>query len=76
MRMQILPLLDLNLKDGLESESVAILISLLEGYCLVRRKGGFFNKRKIQICIQARRGQQYQANLMQKSARQINTRLS
>ena len=67
MRMQILPLLDLNLKDGVESESVAILISLLEGYCLVGRKGGFFNKRKIQICIQARRGQQYQANLRQKS---------
>ena len=67
MRMQILPLLDLNLKDGVESESVAILISLLEGYCLVSRKGGFFNKRKIQICIQARRGQQYQANLRQKS---------
>ena len=64
MRMQILPLLDLNLKDGVESESVAILISLLEGYCLVRRKGGFFNKRKIQICIQARRGQQYQAKIL------------
>ena len=64
MRMQILPLLDLNLKDGLESESVAILISLLGGYCLVRRKGGFFNKRKIQICIQARRGQQYQAKIL------------
>ena len=64
MRMQILPLLDLNLKERGESESVAILISLLEGYCLVSRKGGFFNKRKIQICIQARRGQQYQAKIL------------
>ena len=64
MRMQILPLLDLNLKERGESESVAILISLLEGYCLVRRKRGFFNKRKIEICIQARRGQQYQAKIL------------